>query len=126
MFFDLAYNSEKMGDGVMDITPPKSDQGIQRLKEANRNSSVKQTDRVSPFPAIESSETHHETGTQRTIERRHHQRRQHQRRQEEAETPFDTRSNSERRLAGRRQDDRNIENDSGERGEAPPHIDEKI
>lgn len=107
----------------MDITPPKSDQGVQRLKEANRNGSVKQTDRVSPFPAIESSETHHETATRPAIERRQHQRRQRQRRQEESARQFDTRSGAERRQSGRRQEDRLVENNQDE---TPPHIDEKV
>lgn len=110
----------------MDITPPKNDQGIQRLKEANRNGSVKQTDRVSPFPAIESSETHHETGSKPAIERRQHQRRQRQRREEESARQFDTRSGSERRQGGRRVEDRIIENREEEQNETPPHIDEKV
>ncbi len=110
----------------MDITPPKNDQGIQRLKEVNRNGSVKQTDRVSPFPAIESSETHHESTTRPVIERRQHQRRQQQRRQEESARQFDTRSGDERRQSGRRLEDRSIENGNEQRNETPPHIDEKV
>jgi hypothetical protein len=110
----------------MDITPPKNDQGVQRLKEANRNGSVKQTDRVSPFPAIESSETHHETDTKPAIERRQGQRRQHQRREEESTRQYDTRSGEERRQGSRRLEDRLVENRDEGQSKTPPHIDEKV
>lgn len=110
----------------MDITPPKSDQGVQRLKELNRNGSVKQTDRVSAYPPVESSETHHETGVKPAVERRQQQRRQVQRRQQDRETPFDTRNGEERRQGGRRYDDRLKDGISpGDESELP-HIDEKV
>ncbi len=110
----------------MDITPPKSDKGIQRLREANRNDSVKQTDRISPYPAIESSETHHEAGAKPAIERRQHERRQVQRRRQEDETPFDTRSGIERRQSARRMEDRLNDAHTEQENDAPPHIDEKV
>ncbi len=110
----------------MDITPPKNDQGVQRLKELNRNGSVKQTDRTSPYPPIESSETHHETGIKPALERRQQQRRQVQRRQQESETPFNTRNGEERRQNGRRYEDRLEDADSQNGQSETPHIDEKV
>lgn len=110
----------------MDITPPKNDQGVQRLKELNRNGSVKQTERTSAYPPIESSETHHEAGVKPVLERRQQQRRQVQRRQQESETPFNTRSGDERRQGGRRYEDRQEDGDSQSGQNDIPHIDEKV
>ncbi len=110
----------------MDITPPKSDQGVQRLKETNRKGSVKQSDRISAYPAIESSETHHETGVKPAVERRKGQRRQLQRRQSDTETPYDTRSGVERRNAGRRHGDRLQEEHNPGSETTVPKIDEKV
>ena len=106
----------------MDITPPKSDKGIQRLKETNRSGAVRQPDAVSPYPPIESSETHHESGVEPHLERRMWQRRKEDRRQQESDRPFDTRSGMERRNRDRRIGDRPEMTDPKQR----PHIDEKV
>lgn len=105
----------------MDITPPKSDQGIQRLKETNRSGALRQPDALSPYPPIESSETHHETGIRPRIERRLQQRRKEDRRQQTSDRPFDTRSEIERRKHDRRSDEQ-----AGTAADQIPHIDEKV
>jgi len=109
----------------MDITPPKSDKGIQQLRETNRNGAVKQTDAITPYAPIESSETHHENGSKPPVERRMWQRRKEERRQEESNRPFDTRSGMERRKGDRRRsDDQETEQTAPRSG--VPHIDEKV
>jgi hypothetical protein len=105
----------------MDITPPKSDKGIQRLKETNRSSALRQPDLISPYPPIESSETHHETAVKPHVERRMQQRRKEERRQQESDRPFDTRSEVERRKHDRRSDNQPETNP-----EQISHIDEKV
>lgn len=104
----------------MDITPPAGDKGIRQLKLDNENKTVKPATAVAAYPAIGSSEQHHEPTPPLTVERRRYQRRSGDLR---SRTPFDTRSGQ-----GRRKCDRLTDPDmevAPERG-APHHIDELV
>ena len=90
----------------MDITPPASDKGTQRLKLENENKTVKPTTAVVAYPRIQSSEEEHERAQPETIERRKYRRRTEDRRHEHSPTLFDTRSGQERRSTRRREVER--------------------
>lgn len=98
----------------MDITPPASDKGTQRLKLENEDRTVKPTTAVAAYPRIESSEEEHTHQEPVSLERRKHQRRTSDRRQEHTQTPFDTRSGQDRRGKQRRKADSETQADEDE------------
>jgi hypothetical protein len=86
----------------MDITPPASDKGVQRLKLENEDTTVKPTAQVAPYPRIESDEEHHHPRPPLTVA---FERRQRQRRQQDRASRYDTRTHEERRTHLRRETD---------------------
>jgi hypothetical protein len=111
----------------MDITPPASDKGVQRLKLENEDKTVKQTGQIASYPRIESDEEHHEPKPPVTLERRNKRRRYRDRRRLEVKTRFDTRSHDERRTQLRRESDQRTGAAEGEAdadGAPPTGIDE--
>ena len=89
----------------MHITPPADDYGLQKLKESDSRKEVKESDKLEPYPRIESSEERHEPREAMVMERRKRQRRKRQRRQVDAKTTLDTREQHERRQQPRRSED---------------------
>lgn len=86
----------------MKITPPADDYGLQKLREANTHSEIKETGKVDAYPRIQSSEERHESRQEQT---RKQQRRKRERRVIKRDSLIDTRNNHERRLSKRREEE---------------------
>lgn len=90
----------------MNITPPADDYGLQKLKQADSSREVKETNKLEPYPRIESTEERHEPKQPMVVLPRGEERRKGQdRRHAQEQTTLDTRDHHERRHQGRRQKD---------------------
>ncbi len=89
----------------MKITPPADDYGLQKLKQANSRSEVKETAKVEPYPRIAPSEERREPRHPVEWEMRRQQRRKCERRLFKGNSLLNTRDSHERRLGSRRQND---------------------
>lgn len=87
----------------MKITPPADDYGLQKLRQADSNKSVKETGELSPYPRIPADNESREPQQHPLTERRKQRRRKRERRLVKKETLLDTRSSHERRTNHRRQ-----------------------
>ena len=89
----------------MKITPPADDYGLQKLREANTHSEIKETAKVDAYPRIQSSEERHEPRQPMQEEARKQPRRKRERRVIKRDSLIDTRDNHERRLSKRREEE---------------------
>ena len=87
----------------MKITPPADDYGLQKLRQANTHSEVKETGKVDAYPRIASSEERHESQRPMQGESRRQQRRERERRLVKTNSLINTRDSHERRLEQRRE-----------------------
>lgn len=90
----------------MKITPPADDYGLQKLRQADSNKSVKETSELSAYPRIPADNEPREPQQHPLSERRKQRRRKRERRLVKKETLLDTRSSHERRTHSRRQQNR--------------------
>ena len=87
----------------MKITPPADDYGLQKLKQANSHSEIKETGKVDAYPRIAPSEERHESQRPMQRESRRLQRRKGERRLIKTSNMLNTRDSHERRLKKRRE-----------------------
>lgn len=90
---------------MMKIEPPADDFGTEQLRRENRVKTIKETEHVEPYPAINRSDRRiHVRLTHKRLTRKGERRKQ-ERRSRVTETPFDTRAIQEQRRQSRRGDD---------------------
>lgn len=88
----------------MKITPPADDYGLQKLRQADLDKSVKETTETKAYPRIGADNEQREQPQHPLTERRLQRRRKRQRRVVKQSTLLDTRSAHERRTQQRRHD----------------------